>query len=828
MDHGSTKVWVSDMVEEVEMNRDDLDQATYDELATESEEQMPDSAPVLQTTAPIAGGGGGGGGGGILSFLGGLVAAEPQPQAQAPRMTAPQQNSRQQSNKMRFRSEPVQRAAAAGARGAKLYRQAVDTSVIAIKLGTLAEKATVLMTGDPLFCSNVRCRAVFSSLSQLLDQKQAPATPECQALNLQPEQQVWVCEFCSTANAVDLAPEERPSADSVDYILEPPEQKGASSQDESKVIFVIDTSGSMCVTQEVEGSIKLKGVEQRRHEFEELLEDGDDRQGIQQQQQQAAFQRRAGRPAGSKQKTYVSRLQCVQAAVDAQLDSLKTSHPLRKVCLVSFSSECTVHGDCTEDPLHCAGDKLARLEELAQIGSTYDIKQPIGNSADTLKKKLFSLEEKGQTCLGPALLLGISVAAQTRGSQVILCTDGLANVGLGNLEGGAQDARQFYEQLAAGAARDGVTVSVVSITDQEASLENLGLVADATGGRVDRIDPLKLTDNFTGILENKVVAVRAEAAMLLHDALQFRGDISEEGKLNKDAAQADTVHRLTKAVGNVFAETELFFEYSVRPDAIKKAKGLKTIPFQVQIRYTRLDGSKCIRVLSQTREVTSSKDEVMKNMDHAVMAANAMQRSAALAQQGDYEASRFNNVAWGHYMRAAPSTDSNRQRSVLTAWNQQAAELDGMMHQLQQTEISRGHDVRSMTSDAKRTYRSSGRSDAISSAVYKSKQARSSEYVAKSTFRSFSSPPVVSSAARAPAPVVPVAVAPTVSGSPAATAPAVPPTPAQVRTQSWMEYFFGGESYDKSDKDEGLGRGGGDADGESEGPELADGKGKGR
>ena len=45
-----------------------------------------------------------------------------------------------------------------------------------------------------------------------------------------------------------------------------------------------------------------------------------------------------------------------------------------------------------------------------------------------------SLEEGGQTALGPALLLSVAMAAQCPGSRVVICTDGLANVGLGNLD----------------------------------------------------------------------------------------------------------------------------------------------------------------------------------------------------------------------------------------------------------------------------------------------------------------------------------------------------------------------------------------------------------
>lgn len=45
--------------------------------------------------------------------------------------------------------------------------------------------------------------------------------------------------------------------------------------------------------------------------------------------------------------TYVSRLQCVQAAIESQVDLMKVEYPNRKVGLVSFNNEVNVIGDGT-------------------------------------------------------------------------------------------------------------------------------------------------------------------------------------------------------------------------------------------------------------------------------------------------------------------------------------------------------------------------------------------------------------------------------------------------------------------------------------------------
>jgi hypothetical protein len=45
--------------------------------------------------------------------------------------------------------------------------------------------------------------------------------------------------------------------------------------------------------------------------------------------------------------TYVSRLQCVQSAIDSQLESMQKNNADRKIGLVTFNNEVTIIGDGT-------------------------------------------------------------------------------------------------------------------------------------------------------------------------------------------------------------------------------------------------------------------------------------------------------------------------------------------------------------------------------------------------------------------------------------------------------------------------------------------------
>jgi hypothetical protein len=135
-----------------------------------------------------------------------------------------------------------------------------------------------------------------------------------------------------------------------------------------------------------------------------------------------------------------------------------------------------------------------------RTGTSFILEKPISQSKTQIAQKLFALEDKGATALGPALLASVGVAAQKPGSKVILCTDGLANIGLGSMDtddgANEEEAEAFYRRVAAYAKDNGVIINVISIKGTTCSMENLGILADTTGGQVDIVDPLELTKKF--------------------------------------------------------------------------------------------------------------------------------------------------------------------------------------------------------------------------------------------------------------------------------------------------------------------------------------------
>jgi hypothetical protein len=84
------------------------------------------------------------------------------------------------------------------------------------------------------------------------------------------------------------------------------------------------------------------------------------------------------------------------------------------------------------------GDKLFNYDFLLKNGvdtSANLFQKSIKETQPFLHEKLMKLEENGSTALGPAVLTSIGLAGEgAPGSTVIVCTDGLANIGLGALD----------------------------------------------------------------------------------------------------------------------------------------------------------------------------------------------------------------------------------------------------------------------------------------------------------------------------------------------------------------------------------------------------------
>lgn len=136
------------------------------------------------------------------------------------------------------------------------------------------------------------------------------------------------------------------------------------------------------------------------------------------------------------------------------------------------------------------GDKLYKKETIINSMVNFKLSDPIVESYATLLNKISKIEAKGQTALGPALISALEIVQKgSPGSSLILCTDGLANIGVGQLEPYDEEKKKFYAELGLQAKSKNITVNIITIKGEGCKIEAVGQLAELTNGNIKIVNP---------------------------------------------------------------------------------------------------------------------------------------------------------------------------------------------------------------------------------------------------------------------------------------------------------------------------------------------------
>ncbi|KAF2072511.1 hypothetical protein CYY_006178 [Polysphondylium violaceum] len=585
-----------------------------------------------------------------------------------------------------------------------------NTNVLVTKVGIL-ESETTIATGDPIFCK--KCKVCFSNINkfdmiQLNDGTQAKNVPTSGGLQQgEGEAKKWICEFCSEVNEINIFPEEIPQSNIVDYILESipvdpnnnnlnvEEKPKKKSFDESPVVFCIDTSGSMVLTSLINDTSKINPKYFNKTDPE--------------------FKKYGDTSNSHNSPKYISRLDCVKMGIDSQLDDFYKEVPNKKVGIVTFSSTVTVIGDGLGLPAAIPSDAINSLSKLIEHGTSHSIENPISKSKYSLDQIVEKLKGAGSTALGPAAAVCVGMGAASPGSKIVLCTDGEANLGLGSVEDRDPKASMdFYTQLAELARNNGTTISVLAIKGTNTKLEFIGKLANITGGEIDIVDPLNLSDDFKSALALPTIATNVSLKLFLHSGLYVTN--------NGEKCDNSSVENV---IGNANKETTVAFEYGVKSRNLID-KDLKSIPFQLQLYYTTLDGKKCVRIITQTQEITTDKNLAEQHADIDVLGINLVQQSSKIASKGDYSNSRAKNVTNANYLDHVMNTKITSNNPVATeSMDEQISSTAIWKKQAQKLETHLASSIKKEKSEKQQqegadlySYRQSSRSDTTANVLY--------------------------------------------------------------------------------------------------------------
>ncbi|CAL8289864.1 unnamed protein product [Gadus morhua 'NCC'] len=384
-------------------------------------------------------------------------------------------------------------------------------------------------------------------------------------------------------------------------------------------------------------------------------------------------------PVSSDDKTiYRTRLQFVKDAVLQCVQRLCYQQPELRVGLITFNNQVTLHGYEGSGSRLLGDAELIDSEYLKGAASAFLSPPPLCQTRDRLQRALLGLSEGGSTALGPAALLAIAMASRQAGSKVIVCTDGKANTDLGNLEVEDHDAHTllsstiFYQDLGEWAASKGVTVSVLSIEGTDCRLDELGRLADRTGGKVLIASPQNLHWEFEKILEDQAIATHCTVTLLFPQSLCLRGEREAE-------------HKGTREVGNVSPHMEITLQFGAKEQDPESAVPLlsagERVSVQLQLRYRLRDGREMLRVLTAQREVTHDSSSVLSSLSLAIIQLNSSQAGAALAVRGRFQDARAEGDAQRLLMdRALQHNCSAEEEQIYDQWKKTMEPIHGSIH----------------------------------------------------------------------------------------------------------------------------------------------------
>ncbi|XP_071081331.1 circularly permutated Ras protein 1-like [Haliotis cracherodii] len=480
----------------------------------------------------------------------------------------------------------------------------IDGNVVHIPLGTLADDPQ-LVTGDPVRCR--KCDAVLCQTSSLIDNG---ATRQ------------WTCEYCGKENKeLDVTSEEIPRELMFDYMLSPATEK----EEEAPEVVQKVTPGIIVYCMDISGSMDAKA------DVPEL---------------QAAWkQARSGETLEAK-----SRLECIKEAVMRQVELLKLEQPEKQVMLVLFDSEVEIVGDGTGQPKTVTGVNMKDFDALIKNGKKLADKneiKPLRLSHDGLMEKVADLHTRGCTALGPALAICAGFVSEVPSSEIVLCTDGAPNSGIGSMTGGAHDS-EFYTKIGNYARSKNIVINIMAVEGEPVGMQHVSACALASGGTVNVLNPMEIVRELRLIWQNKIVASSVHVTFLLHPSLVF----VEEG-YPKDCS------RLVKEVGNALKDTDLTFNFKLKdPDTIPE---IDEIPFQVQITYTRKNGMKCLRVMCKSHKFTKDRKVMEENINVAVVGLATMQKTAEMAKNKAPRQARAQLLATKNMMKRGAKTVEQRE-----------------------------------------------------------------------------------------------------------------------------------------------------------------------
>jgi hypothetical protein len=328
-------------------------------------------------------------------------------------------------------------------------------------------------------------------------------------------------------------------------------------------------------------------------------------------------------------------LAAVKRSLNTSIDSLAANAPDTMFGLIEFESSVVARNLENGNPVELPRESFASLKDIME--STKKLLDQIklvgvGKNSDKLKKHVQALRDQGGTALGPAVGMAYVISKHRNVGRVVLLTDGLANEGIGALEGyQVTPASKYYEDLGKMFMELGTAVDVVGIASGAGmELQTLGLMPEATGGQMYYVTPNELDRSLSELAGASLLGRDVEVRLVTPDGVKVK-DASGVSRFVVDQLKKTSESK----IGVVGTDHELYFE--VEPE---KEINATEVPIQVQVTYTDEEGARRVRAVTTKLRVAKKEEEIMKTFDPTVGATFVTQKAGEESFGGDREKGR--------------------------------------------------------------------------------------------------------------------------------------------------------------------------------------------
>ena len=563
----------------------------------------------------------------------------------------------------------------------KNYIQETDINIFSVDYNEILNKDFSLKE-NPIRCK--KCTAILNIYSNL---------------NLiENDKYKWECEFCKQVNIIKIKKDSIPLNKNIDYILQEPiielktpenkenEEKKVNLNDDTSLIFCFDISGSMDerynVGKDIYDKVKeclgsmASNKEINENLASEILLDSN------KNKKKNIFKRKLSVDElddeldsvsiGSNTNSYgsnsydlpeysngykISRLEMIKFSIYSMINKLLKESPNIKVGLVTFETSVTIYGDCLKDTKKIIENENEK--KIKSLGDEYSylISNPISKSSNYILSRLYKIKTLGCTALGPGIVTSLSLLKNVKkGSRIFLCTDGLANQGVGSISESKEKAKLFYEQIGEEAEKKGISINLITFKDEHSEIEILMKMVEKSGGEITRVTPENIIEQFSGLVESNIIGVDTNLEIILPNILKFRNENYEK----LENFESKYKNYIGNAKNNMIDYFEFKFKKSrLLSDMKLNLNELKKLPIQCIIEYKDKNNGKYVKVFTELKSVSSNKEEILKQANLKIVSGNAIQKSAKMAMEGNYKKAQINSKAWKKFLNSNKNKDNN-------------------------------------------------------------------------------------------------------------------------------------------------------------------------